>query len=92
MTQKSCKTCMAFCPLQAGSKHGYCRARSPVPVLLGMQQMPQVSGLIGGMNGAQMAQPVVQGFFPPVDQDCWCMEWQQAPERGGLTIEHEAVA
>jgi len=69
MTQKSCKTCMAFCPLQAGSKHGYCRARSPVPVLLGMQQMPQVSELIGGMNGAPMAQPVVQGFFPPVEHE-----------------------
>lgn len=90
---KACKTCAAFSRMAPGSVNGMCRARSPVPVLLGMQQLPPVSGLVRGMNGHQAAQPIVQAFFPPVHEDCWCMEWSEAePERAELTIEHEGAA
>ncbi len=71
--QETCRTCAAYVASRPNARDGMCRARSPVPVMVGMAQQPAIAGL---MNAHQQAIPVVQGYFPPVHEDIWCMEWQ----------------
>jgi hypothetical protein len=77
---RNCKSCEAYCPDGPGARSGSCRRRAPMPVMVGVQQQ-QIPGsglMTGRMNGATIAQPVVQGFFAPVGDACWCMEWRPA--------------
>lgn len=69
--EKCCRTCEAYRPSHPKSKTGYCRRKSPTPMLIGIQQTPTIPGL----NGARPAKPIVQGFFPPVDETISCLEW-----------------
>lgn len=85
----SCKTCAAFFRRYAGATTGECRARSPVPIMIGISQAAPVP-VIGMKNGGG-GQPVINGFFPPTSENIWCMEWQGLTE-DNKTIEHEAVA
>jgi hypothetical protein len=71
----SCKTCACFFRSHSGAREGQCRRKSPVPVLLGVAHAPQLPGIIGMKNGANQPQPVINGFFPPVAEHIWCMEW-----------------
>jgi hypothetical protein len=89
----SCKSCACFFRNHAGARTGQCRARSPVPIMIGVSQMPSLPSIIGAKNGAGNPQPVINGFFPPVDETVWCMDWQPlAEETDNKTIEHEATA
>jgi hypothetical protein len=62
--------------------------------MIGMQQPPRIPGL----NGHAVAQPVINGFFPPVNDTIWCGDWTPAerieqPETGeDLTPEATALA
>lgn len=70
----SCKTCACFFRTRPNARDGQCRARSPVPIVIGVAATPALPGLVGGKNG--MPQPIVNGFFPPVNENIWCMDWQ----------------
>lgn len=72
---KACKTCLHYCPDRPGAKQGTCRAKSPTVMLLGIAQAQPLPGL--KMNGA--AQPITQGFFPPVGEHIWCGEHAPIP-------------
>lgn len=64
-----------------------------MPVLVGVQQQ-QIPGnglMVGRMNGATIAQPVVQGFFAPVGDGCWCMEWSPTQIGEAVPAEHMSV-
>jgi hypothetical protein len=53
---------------------------------------------VPGLNGHTVANPIVNGFFPPVNDNVWCGDWHQAerleqPETGeDLTPEATALA
>jgi hypothetical protein len=55
--------------------------------MVGVQQ--QTMPMLGAMNGRKLSTPIVNGFFPPVGENCWCMEWR--PNDGAVLIEAEAI-
>lgn len=87
----TCKTCSAYLPSRPNARDGQCRARSPLPVLVGMAQQPSVGAILGGMNGGH-AVPVVQGYFPPVHEDIWCRDWRLSTAIEGSVQPAETAA
>jgi hypothetical protein len=75
MSDQSCKTCNAWKKLN--EKHGACRARPPVPVMLGMAQRQALDGL---SLRAGPPEPQVLPFFPTMSASDWCREWQPRGE------------
>jgi hypothetical protein len=70
--EKCCATCTAYVP--ENEAQGVCRARPPVPIVVGMSQ-PKVALA----NGAP-PQPVFSGAFAPVGAQSWCRDgWE--PQR-----------
>lgn len=78
MNQKACKTCAAYCVSVANARHGYCRARSPQAIMTGTQHHPVVTGLGSTLAGRTIPSPIVKGFFPPVAENCWCLDWRES--------------
>lgn len=72
----SCKTCACFFRRHAGAREGECRRKSPTPVLIGMAHPLPPGKILGMKNGAMsQPQPVINGYFPPVAETIWCMEY-----------------
>jgi hypothetical protein len=73
--QGTCANCEWYFKENPKVRTGYCRARSPLPIMIGVQQAAQLPGL--RMNGHGQAQPVINGYFPPTSDHIWCGDWQQ---------------
>jgi hypothetical protein len=73
-TQKPqrCETCSGW--LRQNPEVGLCRARPPVPIMVGQRQVP-APVLAAGRDG--MVEPVVLTFFPQMLPGGWCREWQE---------------
>ena len=63
----SCENCNAWKLL--ANDTGVCRAKSPVPFVVGMQQ-----GQVKGLSGQRTASPVVATVYPETHKDQWCRE------------------
>lgn len=68
MLKANCGNCSAF---QKMAQNGVCRARPPIPIMIGMQQRPGIKGLAG-----PSAEPLVMSYFPPMKDTGWCREWE----------------
>jgi hypothetical protein len=83
----TCVNCNAF--LQLDDEKGVCRARPPMPVVVGVRP-PMVQG--------QPGIPLFQSIFPTMSVDAWCREHQakvdfhkiDLTQLGSLTAEGSA--
>ena len=62
-----CGNCNAY--LKGNEQKGWCRARPPVPLVVGIQP-PRIAG--------QNPEPIIQALFPPMAHDSWCREHEAA--------------
>lgn len=62
---KSCGNCQFFQRVALGNPLGNCRARPPVPLMLGMGKGP--AGPV----------PVVNTYWPQLPDNAWCGGWEQ---------------
>ena len=68
-----CGTCNAF--LKANEEVGFCRARPPVPIMVGQREIPRPL-LQPGAQG--QIEPIVLTYFPQMMPDGWCREHEFA--------------
>jgi hypothetical protein len=61
---KTCSNCDAY--LVGDKDSGHCRARPPVPMVMGVRQNP--------ISGQQ--EPVIHALFPVMNAKSWCREHQ----------------
>jgi hypothetical protein len=80
MNHKTCKTCAAYCVAAANARQGSCRRHAPQAIMVGMQEQHPLAA--AGTPGRSMFNghktPIVQGFFPPVGENCWCLDWRES--------------
>lgn len=68
--QIACRECQFFVKTPAaGAKAGQCRFSPPTPMVLGMRQLPGLTGIPGAGGGVE---PLIGSQFPPVAEDTWC--------------------
>lgn len=72
----SCGNCSAW--VREKGKQGICRARPPVPLIVGMQKQPGFPGL-----SPTQVSPLVSSFFPPMLEVGWCREWEPRVDMEG---------
>lgn len=66
----ACRDCQFFVKMPSGGpKVGQCRFSPPTPMILGMRQVPGLTGIPGANGGVE---PVIGSQFPPVAEDTWC--------------------
>jgi hypothetical protein len=82
MNQKTCKSCAAYCVAAANARQGSCRRHAPQAIMVGVQEQHPLAALgtpgRAMFNGHKTATPIVQGFFPPVGENCWCLDWRES--------------
>lgn len=61
----ACGNCLFW--LSKDGASGECRARSPLPMLMGFRE---------GLRGPE---PVINGFFTPTNSRIWCGDWKPKP-------------
>ena len=69
---QKCENCDAF--LRENATQGFCRAKPPVPIMIGMGQ-PVIS-----MGVEQQARPAIVSYFPQMMNGGWCREWAMRTE------------
>jgi hypothetical protein len=75
-----CGNCNAY--MKENPNQGVCRAKPPVPLMIGMAKRHQLAGL-----PQQNAEPIVTSYFPPMRKEGWCREWEPTSEMEGALIE-----
>jgi hypothetical protein len=68
--RKSCGFCDAWSEIPGHPDVGVCRAKSPTPYVVGMQQ-----GSVKGLGGQRTASPVVATVFPEMPRSGWCRDY-----------------
>jgi hypothetical protein len=74
--RQCCGNCNAFRQTSQNGD-GMCCALPPTPMIIGMGR-PLIE--FGGVGG--VPQPVINGFFPPVNRNIWCRFWMQQGDYG----------
>lgn len=74
-SKQACINCSAY--LTENEKVGYCRARPPLPVMVGQREVRQAL-MAPGQQG--QIEPVILTFFPQMIPSGWCREWQEPPQ------------
>ena len=87
MTQKpnqQCSNCNAWLLIPGQKDVGECRAKPPVPLFMGMQEIPIARpAIVSGQQPRIMNKPIVHAAFPNMKNFGWCREWQpQGYEEG----------
>ena len=73
---KSCGNCEHWEKTGEGGQ-GICTRFPPMPIMLGMQETPQIPGIVQKRVGSQ---PIVHSFFPAIKAIGKCGEWAAADE------------
>jgi hypothetical protein len=75
----NCGNCNAY--MKENPIQGVCRAKPPVPILLGIKQRAVLQGLPD--SGAE---PMITSYFPPMRKEGWCREWEPTEAMEGAFI------
>lgn len=72
MSRACCENCLGFIARDTESGVGECRRHAPTPLIVAMVQ-------VSALDPKQM-RPVIDGFFPPVTKDGYCLEHVMATD------------
>lgn len=79
-TDQSCSNCNAWRKVQTDV--GECLANPPVPLFMGMQEVPTINSSILKAAGRPPTQhqPIIHAAFPNIKSFGWCRKWEPRSE------------